>query len=249
MSKKIIQQHLLPYLKTAGYIAWVGLAVFGVGSIALGFVIANLTPEIFQDWLGNTSLGSMVSYALSFTAAGLAVLLPYKRFKKLTWWQLLEKIGLKKRPNLEMLTWALFAWGLFFVASIVVVMLVEVLLPGVDMSESQDVGFDNVIGFGDQLAAFAALVILAPALEEVIFRGFLYGRLRENHGVVLSAFLTSLAFALAHIQINVVVVVFVLSLFLCYLRERFDSIWPSMLLHALKNGLAFVLLYIVQVSA
>lgn len=248
MSKKIIQKYIKIPLKSLGYVGWTGLAIFGGGSLLLGLAIRTLTPDVFQIWLSSTAVGSMVGYALSFTVATLVVLLPYKAIKKLSWTQLFEKIGLKKPPTLEMAAWALFVWGLFFVTSIVVVMVVQALLPGVDMSESQDVGFSSVAGFGDKIAAFVALVVLAPVLEEVIFRGFLYGRLRENYGVIISSVVTSLVFGLAHMQVNVGIVVFVLSLFMCYLRERFDSVWPTVLLHALKNGLAFVLLFMVQVS-
>ena len=248
MSKEVIHKYVISPFKGIGYVGWVGLAVFGVGSFLLGLIIRNLTPDSFQLWLGSTPVGSMTGYALSFTVAAMFILLPFKWFKKLTWAELLEKIGLKKPPTLEMAAWALFMWGLFFVASTAVVIAFQALLPGVDMSESQDVGFSNVVGFGDKIAAFIALVVLAPVLEEIIFRGFLYGRLRENYGVIVSSLVTSLAFGLAHMQVNVGIVVFVLSLFMCYLIERFNSIWPTILLHVLKNGLAFVLLFVVQVS-
>jgi membrane protease YdiL (CAAX protease family) len=41
---------------------------------------------------------------------------------------------------------------------------------------------------------------------------------------------------------------FILSLFLIYLREKTDGLWASMALHALKNGVAFVALFVLHVA-
>jgi membrane protease YdiL (CAAX protease family) len=38
---------------------------------------------------------------------------------------------------------------------------------------------------------------------------------------------------------------FTLSLVLCYLRQKTDSLWPGIMLHALKNGLAFMSLFLI----
>jgi membrane protease YdiL (CAAX protease family) len=40
---------------------------------------------------------------------------------------------------------------------------------------------------------------------------------------------------------------FTLSLILVYLREKTGGLWSSMGLHAIKNGIAFVSLFIVHV--
>ena len=40
---------------------------------------------------------------------------------------------------------------------------------------------------------------------------------------------------------------FILSLFLIYLREKTGSLWSSMTLHATKNGVAFMVLYVLHV--
>jgi hypothetical protein len=56
--------------------------------------------------------------------------------------------------------------------------------------------------------------------------------------------ITSLLFGAVHGQWNVAIDVFVLSLVLCSLREVTGNIWAGVLLHMLKNGLAFYLLFI-----
>ena len=38
---------------------------------------------------------------------------------------------------------------------------------------------------------------------------------------------------------------FILSLVLCYLRVKTGSLWAGITLHALKNGIAFVALFVI----
>ena len=121
-----------------------------------------------------------------------------------------------------------------------------------DAGEAQDVGFSySVIGF-DRVLAFITLVVVAPIAEEIIFRGWLYGKLREKlspeisekAGVVIATLLVSLLFGLVHGQWNVGVNVFAMSLVLCALREITGTIYAGILLHMLKNGVAFYLLFV-----
>ena len=41
---------------------------------------------------------------------------------------------------------------------------------------------------------------------------------------------------------------FTLSMVLCYLRQETDSLWPGILLHALKNCIAFITLFVLHAS-
>ena len=115
----------------------------------------------------------------------------------------------------------------------------------------QDVGFSYYISGADRLVAFVTLVVVAPIAEEVIFRGWLYGKMREKiaaeysnvASMIISSLLVSILFGLVHMQWNVGVNVFALSLVLCGLREVTGTIYAGILLHMLKNGVAFWLLY------
>jgi membrane protease YdiL (CAAX protease family) len=51
-------------------------------------------------------------------------------------------------------------------------------------------------------------------------------------------------FGAVHGQWNVAIDVFSLSLIMCGLREITGNIWAGALLHMLKNGLAFYILFI-----
>ena len=130
------------------------------------------------------------------------------------------------------------------------------LFPWFNAGEVQEVGFSYYVTGGDRLVAFLTLVVVAPIAEEIIFRGWLYGRMREGllkkvsnkTSTVISIFLVSLLFGIVHLQWNVGVNVFALSLVLCALREVTGTIHAGILLHMLKNGIAFYLLFVMGIG-
>ena len=95
--------------------------------------------------------------------------------------------------------------------------------------------------------AFVCLVILAPFCEEVLFRGWLYGKLRFKMPAVPAILIVSLLFGVMHGQLNVGVTVFAMSIGMCVMRELTGTIWGGVLLHMLKNALAFYFLFVVGV--
>lgn len=174
----------------------------------------------------------------------LVVMAPFF-IKRLPWIKIRAKLGLSKPFKRSMVPWALFIWGIYFISTaLVTALLYSLPMHGLNLDQKQDIGFDTISGIWQYIAAFGLLVVVAPLFEELLFRGYLFGQMRTRSGFWLSALLTSLTFAVLHGQLNVGIDVFILSLFLCYLREKFDSIWPGVLVHAFKNGLAFILLFI-----
>lgn len=113
-----------------------------------------------------------------------------------------------------------------------------------DPNQSQNVGFGYFLSAGDRICAMLAIVIIAPIAEELIMRGWLYGKLRSRLKAPAAILLISLIFGLLHGQWNIGISTFVLSVVLCSLREITGTIWSGTLLHVLSNGIAFYLLYI-----
>ena len=124
-----------------------------------------------------------------------------------------------------------------------------------DAEQTQEIGFSTyLIGF-DRVIAFITLVLVAPVAEELIFRGWLYGKLRpmlseklsDRASMIISILLVSLLFGTIHMQWNVGVNVFALSIVLCGLREITGTIYSGILVHILKNGIAFYMLYVIGI--
>ena len=240
MNNRIIQNRLL----AVGYCLWAAGAVFFVSLGVVSPLMEYVAPLELVEWL-STPLGGLVLTAAIYLLATVIILLPIKLGQRKSWRRLAANVALTKPFQLRMIPWAVFIWGTYFIVSILTVLILSMFpIPGLDLEQVQNVGFENLTSGYEYVAAFLALVVFAPLFEEIIFRGYLFGRLRRLSGFWVSAILTSLTFAVLHFQFNVGIDVFILSLFLCYLREKFDSIWPGILVHALKNGLAYTLLFI-----
>lgn len=153
-------------------------------------------------------------------------------------------LGLTRLPEWFDLLLAPAGFVIYLLASGLVMYVVSQLVPGFNAAQQQDIGFTNVAKQYELLLAFVTLVIIAPLAEEMLFRGYLYGKLRKNVPIWAAMLATSALFGLLHGQWNVGIDVFVLSLVMCTLREITGSIWAGVLVHMTKNGLAFFLLFI-----
>jgi hypothetical protein len=145
--------------------------------------------------------------------------------------------------KLSYLGWGLLGLPVYFAFTSVLLSLAGMILPPEIMNEQQQLGFKAGGSPLDLLLIFVALVLVTPLVEEVIFRGFLW-RAYRRFGAVIAMLLVSGLFAVAHMQVNVGIDVFVLSLILCYVRLKTNSLWPAIIIHALKNFIAFYLLFI-----
>ena len=86
----------------------------------------------------------------------------------------------------------------------------------------------------------AAGVVAAPISEELLFRGFAFAGLQARYGWKRAALLTSLVFAVAHLQPAAIVVLFGAGFLLSMLYYRTNSLWPGVIVHAAINGIGLV---------
>jgi membrane protease YdiL (CAAX protease family) len=95
------------------------------------------------------------------------------------------------------------------------------------------------------VVVFAVLgSILAPLIEETLFRGALYGALRQRWGVWASVVVSSAIFSLLHPQLPLgFLPLFILGAGFALLYEIRGSLVPGMVAHALTNGVTLCLLY------
>jgi len=85
------------------------------------------------------------------------------------------------------------------------------------------------------------ITILAPIGEELLFRGYVFGALRNWKGWLPAAIVTGLVFGAIHIgsaPIGFTVPLAVFGFGLCVLYQRTGSLYPCIALHALNNSVA-----------
>jgi len=172
-----------------------------------------------------------------------ALFMPYARQ---TGQRLRTLIGLARWPRLKDVLYALPAYVVYFGISFTLGIMTQLLDRRYDPSQAQNLGISAPSSSVAYLLTFLMLVILPPLVEEVLFRGFLFGTLRKGFSVVPSSLITSALFGVAHGQFNLFLDTSALSLVLCYLRIKTGSLWAGMLLHAVKNLVAFTVLYVIS---
>ena len=100
---------------------------------------------------------------------------------------------------------------------------------------------------GEIAIYFVLVCIFAPILEEIVFRGYVYGGLRRlmpmRHAVIIGAAL----FAAVHLNAAAFIMIGLIGVMLCYLYERTRSLLPGMVAHGVHNG--FVLAVMLLQSA
>ncbi len=85
-----------------------------------------------------------------------------------------------------------------------------------------------------------SILFVAPFIEEISFRGFLYPALNKYMGMYPSIFFTSALFTLAHYpqikgEILFIAIIFILSLMITYAKAKTGSTWLAIVMHHVYN--------------
>jgi hypothetical protein len=139
-------------------------------------------------------------------------------------------------------TWFLYLVGGFVLS--IVIRLVSAVLPIPKELPIEQYFTDVVAAY--LLAVFG--ITLAPLMEELFFRGFLYHALERRIGVAASVFVTSLLFAFIHASQlasswGPLLLIFLVGVTLTLVRVRTGSVASSFLLHAGYNFSLFATLF------
>jgi len=224
------------------YIA-LSILTFLSSQFFVAFILSSFTK--IDDIKGNSSLVFVTSVSVYLIMLLLMVIIDLFIVRKQKF--NLRYLKLDRLPNFGDALKGLAGWGIYFlIAQIVVVALTASNL--IDVNEKQEILFStNSYGLGLFLA-FVTIVILAPLVEEILYRGILFGNLSKKINPFLAAIIASLIFGVFHGQLNVGIDTFFMSMVSCYLVWKTDSIWPGVFLHISKNLIAFVLLFIVKLQ-
>lgn len=161
-----------------------------------------------------------------------------------------EYLKLNGKPKIEHLKTALLTFGFYFLCLVALVVAIDILVPVVDTSRRQQIGFDN-FSTASLPVIFATLALAVPITEEILFRGYLFGALEKYAGFLVSAIITSLLFGAAHLELGsgkapnwiAAADTLLFSGFLIWITKKTGSLYPAIMLHMLKNSLAFLTVF------
>lgn len=192
---------------------------------------------------------SILTYVLALVIAIFVPLVIYRQRTSL------KDVGVTGWPSWLDIVMTPLMFIVYMIGSAIFVAIMAKILPVgvVDLAQRQQLPFSQTMLLTPwhMFLAFFTLVVLAPIAEELLFRGYLYGKLRKYVSTWMAVLSTSLLFGIAHfwapgspLQWAVMFDTFVLSIFMCLAREYTGAIWVGVLMHMVKNGLAFYLLFV-----
>lgn len=187
-----------------------------------------LTAKVMDVVMPQAMTLTLISSILTLLILGLVFLIRKKNF--------LEETSIRSMPVSGIVPVALAAVGF----NVVVSKLLQIIPFPESWIESYQQN-SSMIGAGNMAVAWIATVIVAPILEEIVFRGLIYTRLKQGMAAVAAAVIASLLFALSHGTIVWGIYTFLLSMILIWTFERFQSLTANICFHFFFNLTGMVL--------
>jgi membrane protease YdiL (CAAX protease family) len=235
------------------------LALGSLVVVALGALVGtSLANAVLADVLASyTRTGSMTIE--TFLVAALSTQVPmllvlYGRLiapGAITW----RDLGLRPMP-LERVLRVGMATGL---AALLLAAVIGQLLAsfGVRPNQVEQFSFVRREGLGAFVLVLLVAAVVAPFVEELFFRGFLFGLYRRRQPLWVAYLASGALFAFLHAlpgvmdlaqNLGLVLAVFVLGTLLAWTYQRTGSLYPGIVAHGVNNGVALVVLYSVGVT-
>ncbi|MDQ4143781.1 MAG: CPBP family intramembrane metalloprotease [Actinomycetota bacterium] len=214
----------------------VALAV-AVGT-GVGIVWSALTYLLLRD--------SGLSESVKFFILGTEV---YAGVALMTWLLVLKRrgarmsdAGLRKVGPGPILLMVPLTLGVLFVNG-VIAQITAAVFGDVPNAQDQLAIEPATITTVDLICLLLVVAVVAPVVEEFVFRGLLYRSARSKWGIGVASVISAVAFACLHFIPLLLGVFFVFGLILAAVAQRFDSIYPAIVVHALNNAVSIGLLY------
>lgn len=185
---------------------------------------AARAEELYDWYFGNVTTLTAISGLLTIAIVLIFYLIRRKKLSEALW--------LRPLPAPALLTGAALAPALYFVVTIALAALPEQWLESYSEA-SADLGTGGIIGV-------AAVVLVAPVVEEFIFRGLMTTRLSRAMPGWLAVVLSAALFGLCHGHPVWFGYAFVLGMFFGFIDLRSGSILPSILGHLAFNAIGQV---------
>lgn len=216
------QERSLPWSAAEGWIGVALLVLLNVGLIL--FVSGDTGKQLAQS--------ALVVLAEAAYVLPVIIILAWKRVS----WKHLGFGGFHWSDLAIGCGMLIVGYGIIIVHNIILLIL------GVDTQgkQIQDIlnSIDSPIWF------FIAAAIVAPLVEEIFFRGFLFQGFRQRYGWVPALLISSAIFSAAHLDPASLIPTFILGLILSYVYHRSNSLWPGILIHFLINASSSLLIYL-----
>ena len=233
---------LTRYGVAAGRVDWtlgdvgLGLAWFiGLYLVASALLVLPVAVAFGEDSAGTLAWTLIASGGISLSFVAVAATYTFRRHGG-GW----ERLGLARPRSWSVLWWGLAALAAAFIAAYIYGAIIEYFDIGYLQSECDDQIPSQVIDNWRLLALAGFVTIaIAPATEEIFFRGFLFPGLGRRWGVAAGLAGSAALFALPHILPQVLLPIFLIGLIFSAAYWRSGSLYSTILAHLIFNSLSF----------
>lgn len=232
------KSYIYPSIKDL--LIFIGLFVVAqVFALFVVMVIKVITGVEKSEYTVMSGLDILISYILSFSIPIIGFIV-YKRHKlKNAGSEIIINKENKLSNNLSSFSFPIVLCG--YIAMMCMGLLFDPLINIFPESYLKYCEMFDIIN--GTIYIFITTIILAPVLEEVLFRGMLQSDLNNRYSIGISIFITSLVFAVVHFNIIQSVNAFFSSIILGLVYYKGRSLWNVIAIHCLNNATSMALMY------
>lgn len=221
------------------------LTITLIAALLLAILLPSaLGVELIRDLLDNRPLvASMIVGGLVYLIAVIATYAIIVRRQRGSW----REIGFRAPPLVPLLLTPAIFFGQLILLAIANLIVQSI----VGNFENPQVGaLTDPKGFSwlNFVSVFIVGAIIAPIVEEMLFRGLLYQWLRSHTGALGAILLSGAIFSVVHIYPVLFLPLFVVGVVLAAVFEWTRSLWITITLHFFQNAMAISLLFFLQAN-
>ena len=226
--------------------------VWPVGA-AIAFVVMTFALDLLGGYGVRVALKVVRGSVAQALAVGAILLVVYAVQLGVVWivahrrgHRLAESVGIRRVPRLR--AWVGSAIGLAVFVRVLALVYSEVVISSGLKLQGQNADPLRYFAPGPvgSLMLVIIVVLVAPLVEEIVFRGIVLASLRERWGDRAAILVSSLVFAALHLNLFSFLPIFAVALVLGALFVRSRSLWVNIACHSAFNGIGVILLLVLR---
>ncbi len=207
--------------------------IIGCLLVTLPFSLGLVGPYIDRSETVITPLSLILNFGILTTMAAIVFGLYHQRglFP--------DALGLEPKHPAQVITWAVVAYVIMFIASIALSQLgvEQWLTERLGEKQNQKLVDELMVSQENQkrLIMILGACVIAPFAEEIIFRGYLYPVAKKYSEPIIAAIFSGIFFGAIHGEVWAVIPLSIFGILLALLYEASGSIWSCILCHGIFN--------------
>ncbi len=207
--------------------------------VFIGIIAVFVMTMIVNGYIFRYTTEIKTGYYLSILVSNflfLMVIIVTKLVKKLSW----ASLGWNKVKFIKSLKVVFKVWAIIWIAHIIYMLVIFAM--GITPPENALTELLEKPNLLMLLANVLLIAVVAPIIEETLFRGLLFAGLRNYFGIWTAIVISAVIFSSLHFELIGFFPRFALGVGLGYLYVKSGSIYPSIGLHSLNNLIAVLII-------